>query len=143
MIEEGRGQQADRPASWTRLAEAAESTFWGYMGCEVVRADSSRAEISLKIRPELLNMLGIVHGGVLAALMDNAMGLVVMLACPDERTVTANMNIQYLKSANSGMLTCEAALVHRSQRSFTLQSSIYGEDGGLLAWGSGSFRLVI
>ena len=143
MKEEGSEQQTARSGSWMRLAEAAQSTFWGYMGCEVVRADSRKAEISLKIRPELLNMLGIVHGGVLATLMDNAMGLVVMLACPDERTVTANMNIQYLKSANGGTLSCQAELVHRSQRSFTLQSSIYGEEGDLLAWGSGSFRLVI
>ncbi|UVI30860.1 PaaI family thioesterase [Paenibacillus spongiae] len=143
MTEIERGKSAGRSDSWMRLEEAARATFWGYLGCEVVQADSRQSLIRLKLRPEHLNLLGIVHGGVLASLMDNAMGLVVMIGSPDDKTVTANMNIQYLKSANSGTLSCEARLVHRSRRSFTLQSSIYGEDGDLLAWGSGSFRLVI
>ena len=122
--------------------EAAGSTFWGYIGCEMVSSGEGRAAIRLEIRPHHLNLLGLVHGGVLATLLDNAMALAAMQICPGEKLVTAQMNIYYLRSIGAGTITCAAELVHRSRRTFTLMGELRGDDGGLLAWGSGSFRLV-
>lgn len=142
MKEQWFKEQADQSGSLTRLGEDAKTTFWGYVGCEVVRAEKGRAVICMEVHPHHLNLFGLVHGGVIATLIDNAMGLVVVQSCPDEKTVTAQMNIHYLKSESKGVLTCEAELIHSSRRTLTLQSSVLGDDGELLAWGSGSFRRV-
>jgi uncharacterized protein (TIGR00369 family) len=133
---------ADQSGNFARLAEAAKSTFWGHLGCEVVRVENSKTVICLDIEKHHLNLLGIVHGGVIVSLLDNAMGLAVMQECPADQTVTAQMNIYYLKSARSGQLTCEAGMIHRSKRTLTLQARVFGNEGELLAWGSGSFRLL-
>jgi uncharacterized protein (TIGR00369 family) len=106
----------------------------------VVKAEDNKSTICLEVQPHHLNLLQLVHGGVLASLLDNAMGLVVIQACPGEKTVTAQMNIHYLKSAGHGVLTCEAELIHRSQRTLILEGRLFGDDGELLAWGSGSYR---
>lgn len=135
-------QQADDAGQLTRLAERAQETFWGLLGCEVVKADGKKAAICLELIPSHLNLLGIVHGGVLMSLMDNAMGLVVMLAETTGRTVTATMNTHFLASASSGLLLCEAELLHRTGRTLTLHAEVKDEDGKLLAWGSGSYRLI-
>ncbi|RJX39996.1 PaaI family thioesterase [Paenibacillus pinisoli] len=135
-------QQADDAGQLTRLAERAQETFWGLLGCEVVKADGKKAAICLDLVPSHLNLLGIVHGGVLMSLMDNAMGLVVMLAETTGRTVTANMNTHFLASTSSGLLLCEAELLHRTGRTLTLQAEVKDEEGKLLAWGSGSYRLI-
>lgn len=142
MDEEWFVQQADQAGHLTRLAERAQETFWGLLGCEVVQANSSKATICLDAKEPHLNLLGIVHGGVLMSLLDNAMGLVVMLASANERMVTANMNTQFLASSKGGLLHCEAELVHRTDRTLTLQAQVKDESGKLLAWGSGAYRLI-
>lgn len=135
-------QQADDAGHFMRLAEQAQSTFWGLLGCEIVHVDSSKAAICLDITPIHLNLLGIVHGGVLMSLLDNAMGLTVMLAAVNERAVTANMNTQFLASCKSGILLCEAELLHRTKRTLTLNAQVKDEEGKLLALGSGAYRLL-
>ncbi|MFC5649768.1 PaaI family thioesterase [Paenibacillus solisilvae] len=143
MTEERSNRQMNSQAeALLQLAEAAKSTFWGYLGCEIVHLEQEKVTISLDAQPHHLNLLNLIHGGVLASLLDNAMGLVVLQLCPDEKTVTAYMNIHYLKSSGVGILTCDAELIHRSKRTLTTQSRIYGDDGELLAWGSGSYRIV-
>ncbi|MDQ6421307.1 PaaI family thioesterase [Paenibacillus sp. LHD-117] len=142
MDEQRFAQQAEEAERWLRLAERAEETFWGRLGCKVIQADGSKTSISLAIEPSHLNLLGIVHGGVLMSMMDNAMGLLVMLAESNERTVTANMNTHFLASSRGGTLICKAEFMHRTGRTITLQSSVTDEDGKLLAWGSGAYRMI-
>ncbi|MHA6482341.1 PaaI family thioesterase [Paenibacillus sp. strain BS8-2] len=142
MKDEGYAQQAEEAERWRLLAERAEKTFWGRLGCKVVEADGGKTTISLAIEPTHLNLLGIVHGGVLMSMMDNAMGLLVMLAESNERTVTANMNTHFLASARGGTLTCSSVLIHRSGRTITLQATVVDEEGQILAWGSGAYRLI-
>ncbi|NBD27527.1 PaaI family thioesterase [Paenibacillus glycinis] len=142
MKESGNDRSEDGRSALEAMESAAKQTFWGYLGCELVSADPGRAAISLRLRPEHLNMAGIVHGGVLASLLDNAMGLVAILACPEERTVTTGLNVHYLQSSSEGVLTCEAELIHRSRRTLTLEGRIADNNGELLVWGSGTFRRV-
>lgn len=142
MDEEWLIQQGDQAGHLSKLAERAQETFWGMLGCEIVQANSAKATISLDASERHLNLLGIVHGGVLMSLLDNAMGLVVMLAAANERTVTANMNTQFLSSSKGGMLLCEAELVHRTNRTLTLGAQVKDDNGKLLAWGSGAYRLI-
>lgn len=135
-------QQADDAGQLTRLAEKAQGTFWGHLGCEVVQADGKKSTICLDILPHHLNMLGIVHGGVISSLIDNAMGLVVMLAESNRRTVTASLNTHFLSNTTSGLILCEAELLHRTGRTLTLTAAVKDEEGQLLAWGSGAYRIV-
>ncbi|GFN33229.1 PaaI family thioesterase [Paenibacillus xylaniclasticus] len=125
---------------WARMEEKARSTFWGELGCEVESAEPGKAAVRLYCEERHLNMAGLVHGGVLASLMDNAMGLAVMLAFPGELLVTAQLNIHYLASSTGGWIRCDASMVHHSRRTATMQGHIYGDDGKLLAWASSAFR---
>lgn len=135
-------QEADQAGHLTRLAERAQATFWGVLGCEVVQANASKATICLDATERHLNLLGIVHGGVLMSLLDNAMGLCVMLAAPEQRTVTANLNTQFLASSKGGVLLCEAVLVHRTARTLTLEAQVKDESGKLLGLGIGAYRII-
>ncbi|SFT20000.1 PaaI family thioesterase [Paenibacillus sp. BC26] len=146
MSEKETGSDQARPhnarAALDALAEAAKPTFWGHLGCELDHAEPGKAVVSLNVRPEHLNLARIVHGGVLASLLDNAMGLVVILECPGEKTVTTQLNVHYLQSTGIGTIRCEALLIHKSRRTLTMQGRIVDNTGELLAWGSGTFRRV-
>ncbi|WP_246096702.1 PaaI family thioesterase [Paenibacillus sinopodophylli] len=142
MDEELVVQEADQADHLMRLAERAQATFWGLLGCKVVQANASKATISLDATERHLNLLGIVHGGVQMSLLDNAMGLVVMLAAPEQRTVTANLNTQFLASSKGGLLFCEAVLVHRTGRTLTLEAQVKDDSGKLLGLGLGAYRII-
>ncbi|ALS30076.1 thioesterase superfamily protein [Paenibacillus sp. 32O-W] len=133
-------QQADQAGHLTRLAASAQSTFWGLLGCEIVQAKAGKATICLETREQHLNLIGIVHGGVIASLLDNAMGLAAMMAYPDDQIVTAQLGVHFLTSSRGGILVCEAEQIHRSARTLTMQGKVIGDDGELVAWGAGAFR---
>ncbi len=56
-------------------AKIIEDTFRDYLGIEVVEVGEFYAVLECRVRREYLNKLGTVHGGLIAALIDLAMGV--------------------------------------------------------------------
>jgi uncharacterized protein (TIGR00369 family) len=55
---------------------------------------------------------GVVHGGVLAALADTAGGLATYMACPrGTRVATIEMKINYLEAVEAGIVRADARVV--------------------------------
>lgn len=133
--------EKEREAYMESMSKAAEPTFWGYLGCKMESASREEVVVTLDTQPHHMNMMGIVHGGVLSSLMDNAMGIAVMLERPGESTVTSNLNVHFLTPAKEGRLTVRANILHRTKRSMTTESRITHENGELVAIGTGSFRV--
>ncbi|MCM3260872.1 PaaI family thioesterase [Paenibacillus lautus] len=131
----------DREAYIEAMTKAAEPTFWGYLGCKLASASSEAVVVTLDAQPHHMNMMGIVHGGVLSSLMDNAMGIAVMLERPGESTVTSNLNVHFVMPARAGVLTVTANIVHQTHRSVTTECRITNDKGELVAISTGSFRV--
>ena len=75
------------------------------------------------------------------SILDNAMGLVIMFA-EHGNTVTATMNTHFLANVSEGKIICKAELLHCTKRTITLTAKIFDENENMLAWSSGSYRLV-
>ncbi|KKO52675.1 PaaI family thioesterase [Paenibacillus sp. DMB20] len=133
--------EEEREAYIQAMTKAAEPTFWGYLGCQMESAGEEEIVVTLDAQPHHLNMMGIVHGGVLSSLMDNAMGIAVMLKRPGESTVTSNLNVHFVMPAKEGKLTVRAHIVHETRRSVTTESRITDGNGELVAISTGSFRV--
>lgn len=127
---------------FAQLKEAAEHTFWGYLGCVLDRIDERQVVVSLTILPHHLNLLGILHGGVHATLIDSAMGIAAMAARPNESVVTTNLNMHYVAPVSEGKITVTANLMHMSRKMITTQGEVRTEDGELCAFGTGTFRII-
>lgn len=136
-----RPSDEEREAYIQAMTKAAEPTFWGYLGCKMESASEEEVVVTLDAQPHHMNMMGIVHGGVLSSLMDNAMGIAVMLDRPGESTVTSNLNVHFVTPAREGRLTVKANIVHRTRRSVTTESRITDGSGELVAISTGSFRV--
>lgn len=122
--------------------EKAETTFWGYLGCEFDSVDERQVTVSLEIKPEHLNLIGILHGGVHATLIDSAMGLAVMIARPQESVVTSNLNLHYVAPVRQGRIFVTAEVVYMSRKSIHAQAYVRTEAGDMLAFGTGAFRVI-
>ena len=117
-----------------------EVTFSKHIGAKVEEVEPGWAVVRIDIEDVHLNGAGTLHGGVYASLMDNAMGLSV-LALVGTRTATIEMNTHFLGSVNGGRIVCRSEVVHRTRRTATAESKVYGPDGDLVAMGTAAFRV--
>jgi uncharacterized protein (TIGR00369 family) len=85
------------------------------LAIEPVEAGEGKVSFSLDPEEFHLNPFGMVHGGVLAAMLDTAMGCAVHSQLPAAvGYVTSEMNVRFLRPAllTSGRLLCTGEVVH-------------------------------
>ncbi len=117
-----------------------EVTFSRHIGAKVEEVEPGRSVLHIDVEDIHLNGTGTMHGGVYASLIDNAMGLSV-LALVGVRTATIQMNVHFLGAVNSGRITCESEVLHRTRRTATAEAKVYDSEGNLVALGTGAFRV--
>ena len=116
------------------------NTFSHYNFFELEQASLDYAVYKLEIRPESRNSYGMVHGGALYSMADNAAGTA---AHSDGRHyVTQTGSLNFLDNRPSGIIRAAARVVRRGDSTVFVNVEITGEDGGLLATGSFVFHRV-
>ncbi|RJP26271.1 MAG: PaaI family thioesterase [Actinobacteria bacterium] len=112
------------------------SPFYRHIGMEVVEAGEGRARLHLPVKEELKNLYGILHGGVIAALLDSSCSIAVgTLLGPDEAAVTIDQRINYISNVRDGVLYGEGKALHRGRYTGVGQAEVRDEDGNLVAAG--------
>ena len=111
-----------------------------YFNEEVTFSRHIGAKVSIAVKDIHLNGAGTLHGGVYASLIDTSMGLSV-LALVGVRTATIQMNVHFLGAVNSGRITCESEVLHRTRRTATAEAKVRDAEGNLVALGTGAFRV--
>ncbi|MNP64187.1 hypothetical protein D3C76_1596660 [compost metagenome] len=86
--------------------------------------------------------MGIIHGGVLTSLMDQAMGMVATAAMEVDGCVTTNLNVHFLAPMKQGELTVTATVLHQAGRSVTTQSEVRDASGTLGCMATATFRIA-
>ena len=82
------------------------------MGFVLTDARYGRVVLKMRVAKKHLQVHGVVHGGVLAAMADTAGGLAsYMAAPPGQRVATIEMKINYLEAVASGTVTADAKVV--------------------------------
>lgn len=129
----------------TRLAFvrefAATSPYYQAMGMALLEIDEGRALIRVEVQPAHLNADGILHGGVLPAIADGAMGNALRtLNGSAAQVLTAEVHLHYLRPVRGGALLAEGRLVQSGRRlSFAAVELREEESGKTVARGSGVF----
>ena len=91
--------------------------------------------------PQHANALGIVHGGMLAAFLDSAMGTAVFRDI-ERRAVTLTLSLDYLGPARLGdWLQAEGRVVGHDEHVAQVRGRLYGPHHEVLA-GLGAFSLL-
>jgi acyl-CoA thioesterase len=92
------------------------SPYYRYLGMEVIEAGEGRARLRLPVKDELKNLYGILHGGVIAALLDSSCSIAVgSLMGPDEASVTLDQRINFISNVSRGVLYGEGKAVHKGR----------------------------
>ncbi len=110
--------------------EQSVNRLFNHLGVEVVAIGPDCARLRMRIKPELIQGAGLVGGGILATLLDEAMAHSVLAGnAPCEQTTTVDMTVSYLRPVNDGaQLLCEARVIKRGRRVVFAQAVIRRED---------------
>jgi uncharacterized protein (TIGR00369 family) len=115
------------------------------LGVKVLERGDGSAAMSFQSRPHDLNAQDVVHGGVLAGLMD----LILAMAAgshsdPEKRqfSITLSMNINFVAAARPGTLTCRGSQTGGGRKTVFCEGRIEDESGQLVATGQGTFKLL-
>ncbi len=133
----------------TRLAFvrefAATSPYYQAMGMSLVELEEGRVVLRVAVQPAHLNADGIVHGGVLPAIADGAMGNALRtLNGAAAQVLTAEIHLHYLRPVRGGSLVAEGRVVQSGRRLSFAEVELRDEASGKpVARGSGTFVIEL
>lgn len=122
--------------------QTAPSGFAGRIGAQVEDADDGGARITFEVREEHLNPAGSLHGGVVATLVDTAMGSAVRTTTEDgEVPATSQLTVTYLRPGRPGALVVTGRIRTRG-RHLTVCEADVEQDGVAVAHAVATFAIL-
>ena len=107
-----------------------------------VRRDGSALSLGLRIASAHCNARGLLHGGVISALADNAMGLACVTQMEQSSSLTVNLSVDFLSVGRIGQWLEVRAVPARLGRTLTFADARIEADGEMIAKAAATFRIV-
>lgn len=109
-----------------RIRGALETVpFAKLIGLELETIEPGLAVMSLRIRDDLMQNSGVVHGGAIASLIDTAMAFAIIpLLAEGERTTTVDLTINYLRPLTSGRAIATARVLRAGRRAIAVSADV-------------------
>ena len=120
--------------------------FGGWLDGKVTKIDDEgNLEMQFVVRDDILNPMGNIHGGAVAAIVDEILGFQIFLqSAEDAAYVSMTMNIDFLKAAKEGeVITAVPKVVRIGKKTANVTCQLINEEGKLIAQGTSNFMRVI
>ncbi len=130
------------------LLEKAQSVFSvapfvQLLGMELADLKDGEAVVKLKVRDELRQPHGLLHGGATASVIDTAMAFAVVTKLGDEeKASTVDLNVYYLRPVIDGEIICKAKVVKSGRRLLTVSAEVFDESDKLIATALSTYSKV-
>ena len=111
-----------------------QAPFPQLLGLELVDLKFGEAVLKLKMRDDLRQPYGLLHGGATATLIDTATAFAVISAQEKgAQSTTVDLTIHYLRPHTNGEVVCTARLVRAGRRISSVSAEVADEEGKLIA----------
>jgi uncharacterized protein (TIGR00369 family) len=120
----------------------ARSGFHTWIGMRIERVEPGEVDVALDIEPHHLNLVGLLHGGLIATLADTATGLAYRTVLePGTRHVTTHLSVTFLSPGRAGRVTARGKVVKAGGRFGYAEADVVGRDDELLARATATFTV--
>ncbi len=106
------------------------------LGMRPVVVEHGTVTFACDADPRFANPMGTVHGGIIATLLDSALGCAVQTVLPDGVAYTTlSLELKYLRpvAVDAGQLRATGTVVHAGRRQATAEARLTDEQDRLLA----------
>jgi uncharacterized protein (TIGR00369 family) len=115
------------------------------LGWELVDVDpyAGTIEVAFAAGEHLLNPMGNVQGGFLAAMLDDTLGPALVATLGEGQFgVTLELKVNYLRPARAGRLLARGRVVHRGGSVAFLEGSLADDAGDTVATATATARII-
>ena len=114
--------------------------FHRWLGLKIVQQNNDHLELEMPWRDELVSnpVIGAVHGGILASLIDLT-GLYAIIAAGGIARATVDLRVDYHRAATNGPLRAIGQVVKLGKTISTADTRIIDDDERLVASGRGTY----
>ena len=117
--------------------------LFAHLGATLDSVSREEVRLRLAVSKYLLQGAGVVAGGILATMADEAMAHVVMANLKaGAKTATIEMNMRYLRSARDGTLFSTGRIIRQGRTIITTESEVRDQNNNLLALAGASFIVL-
>ncbi|MBY8991093.1 MAG: PaaI family thioesterase [Candidatus Lokiarchaeota archaeon] len=110
--------------------------FYTTLGLELLEIGNGRASFEININQHLTQN-GMVHGGVIASLIDSSCACAAFsLIFPEGYVTTINLQVEFLKPVSNGKLLGKAKCIKAGKNIFFCKAKVWNENNNLISTGS-------
>jgi uncharacterized protein (TIGR00369 family) len=120
----------------------ATSPFHRWAGIELVRVGGGEAELTMDLEDHHFNPQWIVHGGVISALADTAIGLARSILPSGNTHRTAQLGVHFLAKGEGTRLIGKGRALHLGSRMGYGEGEVLDAGGKLLAKATATFIVL-
>lgn len=133
----------------TLLEFARQLPFFNLIGLEIVDLGPGWSTTRLSYRTDLCQPAGILHGGMVASLIDTgiahailATDMFVALAAEGGHMVSVDLRVKYLRPISEGVITCEAKIPRLGKHIIHGEAIVTNAEGKEVARGDSIYMTV-
>ena len=116
-----------------------------HLGWQFLEFDprNSILKARMETRPEFLNPVGLVHGGMLAAMLDEILAPTLAATLgPDEFAPTIEMKVNFVAAAKAGSIFGVGRIVAKKNTIAFVEGRLEDGNGALLATATATFKIA-
>ena len=122
--------------------QAQSTPFSQLLGMRCLARENGLSRYEMTIGPDHLNRRGVAHGGVVASLLDTALGAsVVSTLTPEEWTGTLELSVQFREPVRPGVVVAQGRLARRGKHIAFAEGEIRDASGKILASAHGVWTI--
>ncbi len=121
----------------------SSSPFPHHMRMRLISVSRDQAKVELATEVCHLQPYGIVHGGVMATLIDTATFWAAFARLPEDAgLVNVDLKLNYLKPVKTGLLSAEGACLRPGKTICYAEARVVDEQGDLVAHGTSTLMVI-
>jgi len=114
--------------------------FASLLGISISRIRRGEAILSLEVREEFKQNHGVVHGGVIASLIDTAAALAVATVLgAGEASTTIDLTVHYLRPLRVGKVEAKASILREGRSVIVISVEVEHQSSEIIATGMTAF----
>ena len=131
------------------LAFAAQFPFFRLIGLEVVDLAPGWSKTRLEHRQDLTQPAGIMHGGVIASVIDSGIAHALLLTERFQELrqdggalISVDLRVKYLRPVSEGVITCESTVLRLGRQVIHAEAVVANKEGKEVARGDATYMAV-
>lgn len=117
--------------------------YWRTLGLELKEVTPGRAVFECEVREGLMQKRGIVHGGVLASIVDSACAVAAISNLwPKANATTINLRVSYLKPLTQGVFRAEGRCIKAGKTICFCEAQVFNDHNELVCTASSELMIV-